>query len=335
MMNRFLQDILDQPVELAKVLHYFDAQRESLSQGAACIRSSGRVVLTSMGSAYYSLMPMFTALSRLHPNVHLVETAELMRQPRHPGTLYVIMSRSGESGEIAAFSGELHKAGESLIAITMTPTSTLARNASLVIHDPASFDGLICTKAYSSMTLTGLLLAVLIEGAFTPDLVSRLDHGFAWLEQEKNYLHDQVANIPWLGKSLTFLSRGDGATLAASGVLWLEEAARIRASYANIDFFMHGSVEQVDETFQGVWIDLHPDQVSSSQHADLLAKGAQLFTICTPGTYTGDLELPDLGLPAAFLTLLGCMPVQLIAYQRAALRGLQAGEMRYLEWVVR
>ena len=160
-MNRFLQDILDQPEELRQVLRYsLSDEYSKIKQAAELIRSSERVVLTSMGSAIFSLMPMHSYLAKLHSNCQLIETSELLVSNPFPDkTLYIIMSRSGESGEIAEFARVLKSENLNLIAITMTPGSTLAMNASLSIHDPASYDGFICTKAYSSMALIGLLIA--------------------------------------------------------------------------------------------------------------------------------------------------------------------------------
>jgi fructoselysine-6-P-deglycase FrlB-like protein len=338
-MNRFLQDILEQPAELHKVLDRFTAQRDELDQAARLVTGAARVVLTSMGSAYYSLMPMAFALQRLHPNVQLVETSELMRQPFFPGTLYIIMSRSGESGEIAAFSQTLHERGEPLIAVTMTPDSTLARNASLLLHDPASYDGFICTKAYSSMTLVGLLVASQLEGGLNERLIRALHHTFDWMEAEKNRLLAQIEDLAWLGESLTFLSRGAGMATAASGVLWLEEASRLRGSFAGIDFYMHGPVEQVDTRYRGVWIDLLPDAVSCAHYQSCASRGGRLLVLAPEGgcasTAPDAIPFPDFDLPEPYRVLPVCMPIQMIAYRSAALQGLEAGEMRYLDWIVK
>ena len=101
-MNSFLEDILAQPAALRLTLASMLGENQAaLDQAAGLIGAASRLVLTSMGSALYSLEPMAYALSRLHPNVHLVETGELMSMPFVAGTLYVIMSRSGESKEIA------------------------------------------------------------------------------------------------------------------------------------------------------------------------------------------------------------------------------------------
>jgi fructoselysine-6-P-deglycase FrlB-like protein len=335
-MNTFLEDILAQPVALRLTLEsMLNESQAGLEAAASLIGGASRVVLTSMGSALYSLAPMVYALSKLHPNVHLVETSEQMNMPFVPGTLYVIMSRSGESKEIADFAGVLRQRGEPLLAITMTPDSTLAKNASLMIFDPAAYDGFICTKAYTSMALIGMLVVSRLENSLDHRLVGGLGQAFDWMDMHKNAVLQQIQGIDWLGESLTFLSRRAGMGLAQCGALWLEEASRQRASYSSIDFYLHGPVEQVDEGFRGVWIDLAPDQLSRAQYQAVAGKGGSLICIGPEASGPTAIFVPDFDLPEVYRILPAAMPVQMIAYQAAAALGLVAGEMRYLSWVVK
>ena len=75
-MNRYLQDILDQPETLQAVLDYcIGPGWEEIRSGAKILQKARRIVVTSMGSALYSCVPIHCALSRIHPNAQLVETA--------------------------------------------------------------------------------------------------------------------------------------------------------------------------------------------------------------------------------------------------------------------
>jgi fructoselysine-6-P-deglycase FrlB-like protein len=335
-MNTFLEDILAQPAALRLTLESMLKDDQAvLDMAAGLIGGASRVVLTSMGSALYSLAPMAYALARLHPNVHLVETGEQMDMPFVPGTLYVIMSRSGESKEIADFAQVLRQRGEPLLAITMTPDSTLAKNASQVIVDPAPYDGFICTKAYTSMALIGMLVVSRLENSLDRRLVDGLGQAFEWMDEHKHAILKQIQAIGWVGESLTFLSRRAGMGLAQSGALWLEEASRQRASYSSIDFYMHGPVEQVDEHYRGVWIDLAPDEQSRAQYEEVAGKGGSLICVGPEARGPHAICVPSFDLPEVYCLLPAAIPVQMIAYQTAAALGLEAGEMRYLSWVVK
>ena len=124
-MNRFLSDILAQPEALQQVLaELVGPQRSRVERAVVMIAQARRVVVTSMGSALFSSMPMHHVLQDTHPNVHLAETADLLcAAPYFERSLYIITSRSGESGEVAAFARQIRAQGGKLLAITMTPDS--------------------------------------------------------------------------------------------------------------------------------------------------------------------------------------------------------------------
>lgn len=333
--NRFLADILAQPAALHAVLDDVVAgQAVTLQKAAECLAEAPRVVLTSMGSAFHSMLPMADALELVHPNVTLIETGELLRRPGRAGDLHIVMSRSGESKEIAELARRLHNDARPLVAVTMTRDSTLAQNASIVVHDTAPFDSFICTKAYSSLSLIGLLIAARMAGPIDPLLVSALHSSFNWMEQSAEDLSSAIARIGWLGQPVTFLSRGAGRATASAGSLWIQEAARVRAAVTTIDEFLHGPVEQVEDGFAGVWIDLEPDALSRAQRLSLQDKGADLWGVVTAEPGSGDVVVPLAGLPAPFRTLPAALPLQLLAFAAGRARGLAPGNMRYMGWVV-
>lgn len=340
-MNRYLQDILEQPTILQTVLDYsIGPGWDTLRDAAAAIANAPRLVITSMGSALYSCMPMYHALSRCHANVHLAETAELLvHAPYLEDTVYVIMSRSGESGEIARFAQEVRGGGGKLVAITMTPDSTLAHQADFFVHDVATYDGLICTKAYTSMILVGLLVAAASAGTLCETLIADLHRQFAWMEENKEALLRRIQAIDALAAKANvvyFLSQGAGMAVAASGALLMEEAARLPASVYSFGMFHHGPLELVDENFTGFWIDLAPDERTRELYAEILGKGGAVISVSPDAeTYPEGFAMPSTPLPESYRTLSAAMVVQMAAYHAAKDRGLEPGEMRYLNWLVK
>lgn len=335
-MSTFLSDILSQPRVLSDVLNYFKEDGlDVLNQAAEQIRTTPRVVLTSMGSAYHSLVPMYYSLREEKTCVHLLETSEALRLPFFPDTLYVIMSRSGESREITEYAKILRERGEDLIAITMSPESELAENASLMIHDPAPYDGLICAKAYTSMVLIGLLIASLVKDTWTQELMGYLRGTFEWMEEGKKEMEEQVSLIPWLGESFTYLSSGIGVGLGQAGALWMEEGARIRCSCSSIDQFRHGPVEQVDETFNSVFIDLESREQDGEYIEYIQKLGGNVESVRMGVDPSERLAIPLFNLPVEYRILPAAMPVQMIADKSATRRGREAGKMRYVGWVIK
>jgi len=337
-MNQFLQDIFGQPDALRLVLRECAGSlKPTLEDAAGRICKARRVVLTSMGSAYYSCQPAAYALQSRHPNIQLRETSDLLENDDFADSLFIIMSRSGESGEIAEYSQRIRARGGELIAITMTPGSTLAKAADLMIYDPAPFDGFICTKAYSSLALIGLLIAGTLNGTFDGVLIRRLEALFDQMEHSQEDLSKYIGEIPALDNldGITLLSHGSGMATAWAGALWIEEAARIRASVSSYAAFRHGPIEQVEPGFRSIWIDLAPDAKSRAARLEMEARGARLITVLPEGETNASIALPLNDLPQEFHPLAAAQTLQLCAYHAARLRGLNAGDMRYLNWVVK
>lgn len=335
-MSVFLSDIFSQPAVLADVLNHFQGNGFAvLKKAAEEISKYPRVVLTSMGSAYHSLVPMYYSLRKEKQCVHLWETSEALGLPLFPDTLYVIMSRSGESREIAKYAKMLHEKNENLLAITMSPDSVLAENASLLIHDPAPYDGLICVKAYTSMVLIGLMISSLVRGTLDQGLMKNLSDAFNWMEENKTEMEEKVSSIPWLGKSFTYLSSGVGLGLGMAGALWMEEGARIQCSCLSVDQFRHGPVERVDERFHGVFINLDNNKQDKEYIEYLQGLGGKIENICVGGESSERLAIPEFGLPIEYRILPASIPAQIIADKSAARHGREAGRMRYVDWVIK
>ena len=141
-MNSILKNIYEQPAELKRVLDDLTGPKLGQLRDLARIMAlSGEIVLTSMGSALYSLMPMYEVLrERGYRNVTLEETGDLIRHPERMsrGALYVLMSRSGERREVADFAVRCREHGLTTLSITMTQNSTMATNTTYMLHNISS-----------------------------------------------------------------------------------------------------------------------------------------------------------------------------------------------------
>ena len=232
-MNVLLQNIFEQPSELKRVLDDLRGPKlETVRQISNMMQIADEIVLTSMGSAFYSLMPMYEELqSQCRCKVVLVETADLIQHAEriNKDALYILMSRSGESREVADFSEYLKENNCCSVAITMTPESTMGKNCTYLLHDIASYDAIVCIKAYSSMALCGLFCASMIgRKEEDPILIERMYQAFDWMETEKENIYSSMTKVPYFKNTDSFymLSRGYGINMMRSGSLWIEETAK-------------------------------------------------------------------------------------------------------------
>ena len=349
-MNVLLKNIYEQPSELKKVLDDLTGPKlECVKEISRQMQTADEIVLTSMGSALYSLMPMYEALKEAgYSNVSLEETADLLRHPgrMRKSALYLLMSRSGESREVADFSVSLKENGYNSAAVTMTPDSTMAKNCTYVLHDIASYDAIVCIKAYSSMALCGLFL-VSMMGKEQPEkeLTEKLYRAFCWLEEEKENIFRQIREIPYFEKADNFymVSRGFGINMLRSASLWVEETAKTMSNVMSIDNFYHGPMEIIrshavvkpvtipmfldvlsDERSQMIWRKIN-DAVPESvylgpEHAKALGG------VC--------LSYPEFDLEPAYTTLIIAVYLQLFSYQCAVCKGIEPGTFFDEGWIV-
>ncbi|MCP1110401.1 SIS domain-containing protein [Ohessyouella blattaphilus] len=349
-MNVLLQNIYEQPLELKKVLQ--DLREEKIEEVlliSKLMSEAEEIVLTSMGSAFYSLMPMYEALrAMLNIRVSLVETADLIQHPERmkKEALYIMMSRSGESREVADFSQYLKDNQYTSVAVTMTPNSTMAKNCTYVLHDIASYDAIVCIKAYSSLALCGLFLVSLM-GKERPDsaLLQKLEHAFTWMETNKKAIFEEIQKIPYFAEADGYylLSRGYGINMMRSGSLWIEETAKIMSNVMSIDNFYHGPMEvirfskQVAQKTIPIFLDVLPDARSQMIWGKINESVSESIYIGAAGKEAVGgvcLNYPEFELPAAYTTLIIALYLQLISYQCAVAKGIEPGTFLDEGWVV-
>lgn len=350
-MNPILQNIYEQPGELDRVLDDLAGDKLDVVRRICRLMDlAGEVVLTSMGSALYSCMPAYEALVAMgRRNVRLVETAELIHDHSlvSRNALYVLMSRSGESREVADFSQWLVANGYLCVTITMTPDSTMARHCTVMLHDVASYDKIVCLKAYSSMALCGLFLASML-GREEPDaaLVGRLHAAFSWMEGSKEDILAQIEAIDFLGETDGFylLSRAEGLNMMRSASLWLEETAKIPANVMSIDNFYHGPMELIRAhtltrtTTTPVLLDVLPDPRSRmiwDKVCDAVPRAIYVGAHPEASRAQVAFRLPDLGLDRPWMMLVEALYFQLLSYQVALVNGIEPGTFFDEGWVVK
>lgn len=350
-MNPILRNIYEQPAELERVFNDLTGPKlEELRQLARLMNDASELVLTSMGSAFYSLMPAYEELRACgHRNVSLEETADLIRHPERLSTdaLYILMSRSGESREVADFAVWCKSHGYTTLSITMTPESTMAKNSTYVLHDISSYDEIVCIKAYSTMALTGLLLVEMMDGKDTPpaELSTNLHQAFVWMETHKEAILAQLEEIPFLGNPHNFylLSRSWGINMMRSASLWLEETAKVAANIMSIDNFYHGPMEiirshaivraktcpilfdvQPDERSKMIWNYVNqavPESLYFGPRDEDVPAGARF-------------DVPDLGLTGGWNMVVDALFFQLLSYQAALTNGIEPGFFYEEGWIV-
>jgi glutamine---fructose-6-phosphate transaminase (isomerizing) len=268
---------------------------------------------------------------------------------RPDGDLAVFISQSGETADTLAALRELKRKGARTLGICNVVNSTIAREVHSGIYTHAGTEiGVASTKAFTSQVVTLILLALHIGRS--RDLASYVIEDFLHeLERvpsliEDMLLDEQLEKIRTIAKSVVdrdvrnflYLGRGVNFPVALEGALKMKEISYIHAEGYPAAEMKHGPIALIDEKMPVVVIapkDRGYDKIKNNIR-ELLARGASIIAITTEGND----ELYDMAehvieVPPAItpvLPLLTVVPLQLLAYYTACLKGLSVDKPRNL-----
>jgi glutamine---fructose-6-phosphate transaminase (isomerizing) len=308
-----------------------------------------RVVLLSCGTSYHAALigrSMIERLAGLTAEVDLASEFRYRDAILDPGTLVVAVSQSGETADTL---GAVHAAAERgarTLGITNVVGSALAREAHGVIYTHAGPEiGVASTKTFSATVAALYLLAVALGRdrgyLHAQDAQKRLEElsEMPLLMSETLALHEQVGPIAREiapHTNLLYLGRGPQHAVALEGALKLKEISYIHAEGYAAGEMKHGPIALIDERMPVVVLtprDASYDRMVGNVE-EIKARGGRVIAVC----HRGDVEMTNrvsrvLEVPAApdlLMPLLTSIPLQLLAYEVALLRGTDVDQPRNL-----
>lgn len=340
MTTRFLQDILRQRAEMARtIVHLMGPGHAALEQASSLIRSTRHVVITGIGASWNAALSAGTLFSLGGRPVYMLEAGELLHFTAIPfGSVIVALSRTGRSIEIVQLLAKAEASGATVIGITNSADSPLARQSAVAIIVPAMLDHSISVNAYSTL----LIAAGALASSATTGFGSVADPLLRTVEEAGQQLDDwqeQMQDSNWLTTSAPyyFLARGGSlGTCNEARLLW-EEGVKMPATAMSTSGFRHGPQEIVQKGMRFcLWIDQAQmrDQDLSVAH-DLRELGASVMLIGERlPRDSGDLvcELP--ASPPQWQFVVDVIPIQLAAERLSRLAGVDCDSFRICSYVV-
>ncbi len=268
------------------------------------------------------------------------------RNPVVPeGTLVFVISQSGETADTLAALREARSRGAKVLGITNVVGSTIARESDggSYIHAGSEI-GVASTKAFTSQVTILFLLAVLLgrQRTFSNphglEYIRELQQIPAKIESiftQNDRLREIAASIKDCQNAL-YLGRGINYPVGLEGALKLKEISYIHAEGYPAAEMKHGPIALIDEAMPVVAIATR-DPLYQKIHANLQevrSRKGRLITIAT----AGDTDLQSLSEHVIHIPdtlpnlqpLLTVIPLQLLAYHVADLRGLNVDQPRNL-----
>jgi len=267
------------------------------------------------------------------------------RQVQLPGTVTIAISQSGETADTLEALRAAKGTGSTVLGLVNVVGSTIAREADGGIYLHAGPEiGVASTKAFTSQVVALLLLGLYLgrqrgleadEGrrlvaqlVRLPELVERT----LAVEPQVRALAERYADA----RNALYLGRGVTFPVALEGALKLKEISYIHAEGYPAAEMKHGPIALIDENMPVVCLapkdPVYPKVVSNMQ--EVKARGGRIIAITSEGN--GDLSnLADhqVAVPASpplIAPVLTVIPLQLLAYHIAVLRGCDVDRPRNL-----
>ncbi|MDE3056862.1 MAG: glutamine--fructose-6-phosphate transaminase (isomerizing) [Bacteroidota bacterium] len=349
-----LKEIFEQPKTIEKAL----CERLDEGEGTASfsalhdlfprILESRRITIVACGTSWHAgLVGEYMLEQYAHIPVDVEYASEFRyRDPLlGPGDVVIGISQSGETADTLAAIREARCKGAAVIGICNVPGSSMAQacDATLAMNAGPEI-GVASTKAYIAQLVVLLLLALALARKRTMNR----EEG-QWLIRELSLLPGKVEHILaddaavlkiaeefHASQHFLYLGRGFNFPNALEGALKLKEISYIHAEGYPAAEMKHGPIALIDANMPVVFLAPrdHTYEKILSNIQEVKARKGKIITVTDEGNHGVD-ELSDhvIRIPQTIepLTpLLTIIPLQLLAYHIALLRGCNVDQPRNL-----
>ncbi|MFT9163865.1 glutamine--fructose-6-phosphate transaminase (isomerizing) [Komagataeibacter saccharivorans] len=314
------------------------------------LASVPRAVVTACGSAFYAGMIgryWIEQYGRLPVDIDVASEMRYRNPPLAQGGLGLLISQSGETADTLAALRGMRAAGQHIVSVLNVEQSTMARESDAVLGTVAGPEiSVASTKAFTAqlsvlacLTIAlgrarGLLDATQEESMVTHllDLPSKATEVFE--------RHDEIRRMAAIvaeARDVLYLGRGAMFPVALEGALKLKEISYIHAEAYAAGEMKHGPISLIDSTVPVVATvpsgPLFDKTLSNLQEAK--ARGGRLlvFTDMEGAPRLRDIAECVVAIPTVdefVAPILQTIPVQILAYEVALLRGTDVDQPRNL-----
>lgn len=351
-----LKEIFEQPVTIAECMRgRMDAEAGWVKLGGMedhlkRIINAQRMIILGCGTSWHAGMIaeyLFEDLARLPVEVEYASEFRYRNPVVRENDVVLAISQSGETADTFA-ALELAKAhGALTYGIVNVVGSSIARltHSGSYIHVGPEI-GVASTKAFTGQVTMLTMMAMILgyERGFLPkSQYQKLVQGLALIPEKVECLlndcHEQVrhiASIFYQASNALYLGRGYNFPVALEGALKLKEISYIHAEGYPAAEMKHGPIALIDENMPVFVIATNLsayDKIVSNIQEVKARKGVVIAVVTEGDEMVRHMADHTIEIPAAeeiFMPLLSVIPLQLLAYHIALLRGCNVDQPRNL-----
>lgn len=326
-----------------------EIRMRSLTEYEEKLRNIDRIVLLGCGTSWHAGLVaeyLFEELARIQVEVEYASEFRYRNPVISKNDLYIAISQSGETADTLAAMELAKEHNATVFGICNVVGSSIPRLSDAGAYTHAGPEiGVASTKAFTAQVTVLSLLALALANLRGTISKSQLKLYLAELETipakvEKALMLNEsvikIANTFKDARNFLYLGRGVNFPVALEGALKLKEISYIHAEGYPAAEMKHGPIALIDEEMPVVFIAIRKsnyDKVISNIQEVKARKGVVIAIVTEGDTKVRDMadyviEVPET--EEIFSPLLTTIPLQLLSYHIAVLRGCNVDQPRNL-----
>ncbi len=348
-----LKEIYEQPSVIGQTLNSFYNPVESkikLPELPFSFKDIERITIVACGTSYYAGLTAkywLESIARIPTDVDIASEFRYAEKILPKNGLAIFISQSGETADTLAALRYARANGQHIMSILNSHESSMERESDVVLHTLAGPEiGVASTKAFTTqlVTLASLTIAAASErNSISEKQIFELSHALSEVPSRavEVLTHDEsLQNLSRKlieAKDIIYIGRGTSYPIAMEGALKIKEISYIHAEGIAAGELKHGTIALIDENVPVIVIAPYDNlfDKTASNVQEVAARGAQVVFLSDSegikrlsNISSTTIELPKVHPFVA--PILYAIPIQLIAYHTAVLKGTDVDQPRNL-----
>jgi glucosamine--fructose-6-phosphate aminotransferase (isomerizing) len=348
-----LKEIYEQPEAVAETIgdrvRHGTLVLEGLDMSGKDVKELRRIVLLACGTAYHACVVgryVIEEWARVPVEFDIASEWVYRNPVINERDLVIGITQSGETRDTIEALKLAREKGARTVAITNMMGSQVTREVDSVLYTRAGLEmGVAASKTFTAQVallyLIALKLAEIRETLPPGEIEFILDYVYKLPRKIQTFLEgdhpiEEIARRYHDAHFFLYLGRHIGLPVALEGALKLKEISYIPTEAYSAGEMKHGPIALLDEATPVVVVatNIHVYDKIVSNIQEVRARGAHVIAIATDGNEDIQHHADDViyvpKTPAFLQVVLAILPLQLLAYRIARLRGLNVDQPRNL-----
>jgi glucosamine--fructose-6-phosphate aminotransferase (isomerizing) len=309
-----------------------------------------RITIVACGTSFHAGLVArywFETIAGIPTDIDIASEFRYRSIEMQQGGLSLFISQSGETADTLAALRYAKAQGQHIVSVVNVTESSMARESDVVLRTQAGPEiGVASTKAFTTQLTTLACFAIGLaaaRGKIDREREAALCHALTEVPSRVNEVlnHDEaiekLAHEVVDARDVLYLGRGTGYPIALEGALKLKEISYIHAEGYAAGEMKHGPIALIDEHVPVIVIapsDELFDKTASNMQEVIARGGRVIFLSDKAGIEKlGDMAATTIELPTVdpfVAPILYTLPIQLLAYHVAVLKGTDVDQPRNL-----